>query len=68
VVATDVRFDRARALGQLEAAWTRRGAQLITVWGRRRNGKSTLLSRGAACQAIALARRCPSLGSADQKD
>ncbi|MGI8554719.1 MAG: ATP-binding protein [Dehalococcoidia bacterium] len=38
-------FDRERELAQLEAAWAASGAQLVTLWGRRRVGKSTLLSR-----------------------
>jgi AAA+ ATPase superfamily predicted ATPase len=44
---TDPFFNRERELAQLEAAWSARGAQLVTLWGRRRVGKSTLLSRFA---------------------
>ncbi len=40
-------FDRERELGELAAAWEAPGAQLVTLWGRRRVGKSTLLSRFA---------------------
>ncbi len=40
-------FDRERELAQLDAAWAAPGAQLVTLWGRRRVGKSTLLSRFA---------------------
>jgi len=39
--------DRERELAELEAAWQVRGAQLLTLWGRRRVGKSTLLARFA---------------------
>lgn len=38
-------FNRERELANLEAAWTTPGAQLLTLWGRRRVGKSTLLSQ-----------------------
>jgi AAA+ ATPase superfamily predicted ATPase len=41
-------FDRESELGQLEASWGTRGTQLVTLWGRRRVGKSALLSRFAA--------------------
>lgn len=37
-------FNRERELEQLELAWNAPGAQLVTLWGRRRVGKSTLLS------------------------
>lgn len=37
--------DRERELERLEAIWRTDGAQLVTVWGRRRTGKSALLSR-----------------------
>src|SRR5438105_7304592 len=40
-------FDRERELAELEATWSARGAQLVTLWGRRRVGKSTLLARFA---------------------
>jgi AAA+ ATPase superfamily predicted ATPase len=40
-------FDREAELAQLETAWAARGAQLITLWGRRRVGKSSLLSKFA---------------------
>ena len=43
----DTFFDRDRELDQLEAAWPAAGAQLVTLWGRRRVGKSTLLARFA---------------------
>jgi len=41
-------FDRDAELAQLEQAWSSRGAQLVTLWGRRRVGKSSLLSKFAA--------------------
>ena len=41
-------FDRERELAALDASWARLGAELVTLWGRRRVGKSTLLSRFAA--------------------
>ncbi len=37
-------FNRTAELAQLEGAWRSPGAQLVTMWGRRRVGKSTLLS------------------------
>jgi AAA+ ATPase superfamily predicted ATPase len=40
-------FDRERELAALEAVWETAGAQLVTLWGRRRVGKSTLLARFA---------------------
>lgn len=40
-------FNRERELARLEASWAASTAQLVTVWGRRRVGKSTLLSRFA---------------------
>jgi AAA+ ATPase superfamily predicted ATPase len=40
-------FNRERELEQLEAAWHTVGSALVTLWGRRRVGKSTLLSRFA---------------------
>lgn len=40
-------FDRQAALMELDAAWQATAAQLVTVWGRRRVGKSTLLSHFA---------------------
>jgi AAA+ ATPase superfamily predicted ATPase len=39
--------NRERELDQLEAAWSTPGSALVTLWGRRRVGKSTLLSRFA---------------------
>lgn len=39
--------NRERELDQLEAAWNTPGSALVTLWGRRRAGKSTLLSRFA---------------------
>lgn len=41
-------FNREGELAQLEATWATLGAQLVTLWGRRRVGKSTLLARFAA--------------------
>ena len=41
-------FDRNRELSALDTAWSTTGAQLVTLWGRRRVGKSTLLSHFAA--------------------
>ncbi|MBI2863407.1 MAG: ATP-binding protein [Chloroflexi bacterium] len=41
-------FNRERELDQLEAVWAAHGAQLATLWGRRRVGKSTLLTRFAS--------------------
>jgi AAA+ ATPase superfamily predicted ATPase len=41
-------FDRETGLAQLAALWSAPGAQLVTLWGRRRVGKSALLSRFAA--------------------
>ncbi|MDQ3548320.1 MAG: ATP-binding protein [Chloroflexota bacterium] len=38
-------FDREREMARLERVWQEPGAQLVTVWGRRRVGKSALLSR-----------------------
>ncbi|MGH2588966.1 MAG: ATP-binding protein [Dehalococcoidia bacterium] len=40
-------FDRERELAALGAVWETAGAQLVTLWGRRRVGKSTLLARFA---------------------
>lgn len=40
-------FDRAVESRQLEQVWQLPGAQLMTVWGRRRVGKSTLLAHFA---------------------
>lgn len=40
--------DRERELAQLERFWAIPGAQLVTLWGRRRVGKSALLSHFAA--------------------
>ena len=40
-------FNRERELDQLDAAWQSSGSALVTLWGRRRVGKSTLLSRFA---------------------
>lgn len=39
--------NRERELEQLEVAWNTPGSALVTLWGRRRVGKSTLLSRFA---------------------
>src|SRR2546428_2512931 len=41
-------FNRELELANLENAWDARGASLVTLWGRRRVGKSTLLSQFAA--------------------
>src|SRR3990170_4275056 len=41
-------FDREPELRDLENVWTSRGAALVTLWGRRRVGKSTLLAHFAA--------------------
>lgn len=41
-------FNRELELSQLRATWQAPGAALVTVWGRRRVGKSTLLARFAA--------------------
>lgn len=41
-------FNRERELAILDRAWQARGAQLVTLWGRRRVGKSALLARFAA--------------------
>jgi AAA+ ATPase superfamily predicted ATPase len=41
-------FNRARELQQLERAWRSNRPQLITLWGRRRVGKSALLAQFAA--------------------
>ncbi|MGD0765426.1 MAG: ATP-binding protein [Dehalococcoidia bacterium] len=41
-------FNRELELAELETAWSTPGAALVTLWGRRRVGKSTLLSRFAA--------------------
>lgn len=41
-------FNRAAETRQLEQVWQSPGAQLVTVWGRRRVGKSTLLAHFAA--------------------
>src|SRR5688572_29588103 len=38
---------RGRELASLERMWNARGGQLVLVWGRRRVGKSFLLSRFA---------------------
>ncbi len=45
-LSSDLFFNRERELAQLEAAWTAEGGrpQLVTLWGRRRVGKSALLS------------------------
>jgi AAA+ ATPase superfamily predicted ATPase len=40
--------NRQWELAQLEDAWSAPGAQFITIWGRRRVGKSALLARFAA--------------------
>lgn len=40
-------FNRERELARLAAAWTVPTAQLVTLWGRRRVGKSALLARFA---------------------
>lgn len=40
-------YDREIELAELEEAWQASTAALVTVWGRRRVGKSTLLSRFA---------------------
>jgi AAA+ ATPase superfamily predicted ATPase len=45
-------IDRAAELAALEAAANARGGQLVTVWGRRRAGKTYLL------QAFVTGRRC----------
>ncbi|MHB8576460.1 MAG: hypothetical protein ACYDCQ_14145 [Dehalococcoidia bacterium] len=37
---------------QLEAMWTAAGAQLVTLWGRRRVGKSTLLAQFATGKRV----------------
>lgn len=42
--APPVFHDREHELQHLESVWESPGAKLITVWGRRRVGKSTLLS------------------------
>ncbi|MBI2910050.1 MAG: ATP-binding protein [Chloroflexi bacterium] len=47
-LATQPFFDRERELALLDGAWSAPGAQLVTLWGRRRVGKSTLLSRFAS--------------------
>ncbi len=41
-------LNRERELEQLERIWQTDGAQLVTIWGRRRVGKSALLSHFAA--------------------
>jgi AAA+ ATPase superfamily predicted ATPase len=41
-------YNREHELQALEAAWMAKGAQLVTLWGRRRVGKTTLLARFAA--------------------
>jgi AAA+ ATPase superfamily predicted ATPase len=41
-------YNRERELAQLAAAWAAPGAQLVTLWGRRRVGKSALLARFSA--------------------
>lgn len=41
-------FNRERELEQLEAAWQSPRSALVILWGRRRVGKSTLLSRFAS--------------------
>jgi AAA+ ATPase superfamily predicted ATPase len=48
VVPGEPFFDRERELEQLEAIWATPGAQLVTLWGRRRVGKSALLARFAS--------------------
>jgi hypothetical protein len=40
-------FNRRAEIRQLEAIWSAPGAQFVTLWGRRRVGKSALLSRFA---------------------
>lgn len=40
-------YDRKNELSQLESLWREQGAQFLTLWGRRRVGKSTVLSRFA---------------------
>src|SRR3990172_2566699 len=45
---TEPFFDRELELQDLERAWASRGAALVTLWGRRRVGKSTLLAHFAA--------------------
>ena len=45
---SDPFFDREAEIAALEEIWARPGAQLVTLWGRRRVGKSVLLSRFAA--------------------
>jgi hypothetical protein len=41
-------LDRERELERLESFWRTDGAQLVTIWGRRRVGKSALLSEFAS--------------------
>lgn len=43
-------YDRERELLALEMAWNLPSAQLVTLWGRRRVGKTTLLSHFAAAR------------------
>jgi len=38
-------INRERELAELEDLWSRPGAQLVIVYGRRRTGKTTLLAR-----------------------
>lgn len=45
---TEPFFNRELELIDLQNAWEARGAALVTLWGRRRVGKSTLLSHFAA--------------------
>ena len=40
-------YDRIREQASLEKTWGQKGPQLITLWGRRRVGKTTLLTRFA---------------------
>lgn len=45
---TQLFFNRKRELAQLETVWSVPGARLVTLWGRRRVGKTTLLSHFSA--------------------
>ena len=45
---TEPFFNRELELQDLEKVWTSRGAALVTLWGRRRVGKSTLLAHFAS--------------------
>ncbi len=47
-MAEDSFHDRERELAQLHRLWEDQSAALVTLWGRRRVGKSTLLSHFAA--------------------